>query len=209
MNDQEEIFVVGAGGHADVCVDILSLRGLTIAGYIAEVPPADHKSSKYLGTLKNVLSSRSATGSAVVAVGDNRSRLKIGKDLLARGWNLPPVIHPSAVIAESAIVGAGAVICAGSVVGPYAMVGTLSIINTSASVDHHCRIGEGSHVGPGANLCGAVSLGQGVFLGAASVCIPNTSVGDAATVGAGSVVIRTVPPGETWVGNPAKPANHK
>ena len=45
----------------------------------------------------------------------------------------------------------------------------------------------------------------GAVIGAGAVILPGVTIGDGATVGAGSVVTKSVPPGETWLGNPARP----
>lgn len=44
---------------------------------------------------------------------------------------------------------------------------------------------------------------RGASIGAGAVILPGLTIGAGALVGAGAVVTRDVPPGETWVGNPA------
>jgi UDP-2-acetamido-3-amino-2,3-dideoxy-glucuronate N-acetyltransferase len=43
-----------------------------------------------------------------------------------------------------------------------------------------------------------------VAIGAGAVILPGITLGKGCTIGAGSVVTKNVPPGETWVGNPAR-----
>ena len=45
----------------------------------------------------------------------------------------------------------------------------------------------------------------GASIGAGAVILPGITIGRGAMVGAGGVVTRSVPAGETWVGNPARP----
>ena len=47
---------------------------------------------------------------------------------------------------------------------------------------------------------------RGASIGAGAVILPGIVIGEGAMVGAGAVVTRNVNAGETWVGNPAKPA---
>lgn len=45
---------------------------------------------------------------------------------------------------------------------------------------------------------------KGASIGAGSVILPGLTIGEGAMIGAGSVVTKDVPPGELWLGNPAK-----
>ena len=45
---------------------------------------------------------------------------------------------------------------------------------------------------------------KGASIGAGAVILPGVTIGEGALIGAGAVVTRNVPPGETWVGNPAR-----
>ena len=45
----------------------------------------------------------------------------------------------------------------------------------------------------------------GASRGAGAVVLPGLTIGRGAMIGAGAVVTRSVPDGETWVGNPARP----
>ena len=47
-------------------------------------------------------------------------------------------------------------------------------------------------------------LGKGCSIGANSTILGGVTIGDGALIGAGSVVTKDVPPGELWVGNPAR-----
>ena len=49
------------------------------------------------------------------------------------------------------------------------------------------------------------SVRQGASIGAGAVILPGLTIGAGAMIGAGAVVTKSVPAGETWVGNPARP----
>jgi len=46
---------------------------------------------------------------------------------------------------------------------------------------------------------------SGASIGAGAVILPGVTIGEGAMIGAGAVVTKSVPDGETWVGNPARP----
>ena len=45
-----------------------------------------------------------------------------------------------------------------------------------------------------------------VSFGAGAIILPGVTLGEGCIIGAGAVVTKNVPPGETWIGNPAKQA---
>jgi acetyltransferase-like isoleucine patch superfamily enzyme len=45
---------------------------------------------------------------------------------------------------------------------------------------------------------------QGASIGAGAIILPGLIIGRGAMIGAGAVVTKSVPDGETWVGNPAR-----
>lgn len=49
-----------------------------------------------------------------------------------------------------------------------------------------------------------VVIGPKAYVGVAAIILPGVHIGESAIIGAGAVVTRDVPPGETWVGVPAR-----
>ena len=47
-------------------------------------------------------------------------------------------------------------------------------------------------------------IGRGASIGGGAVILPGLAIGAGAMIGAGAVVTKDVPPGETWIGNPAR-----
>jgi len=100
---------------------------------------------------------------------------------------------------------------------PYTNVdrGTLSatIIGEGSKVDHYCHISHNSIIGKDtlvaakAVLCGGSKVGDSCFIGVGATIREKKVVGYNATIGMGAVVVKDVPEGETWHGNPAK-AHH-
>lgn len=72
-------------------------------------------------------------------------------------------------------------------------------------IGHDALIGDRCELAPGTVICGHVELDEGVRCGANVTVLPYRKVGKGARIGAGAVVTRDVPPGEVWIGNPARP----
>ena len=115
-----------------------------------------------------------------------------------------PIVHPRATVASSARVGAGSVILAGSVISPEAVVGEHVIVLQNTTVNHHSHIGDFSTLSAGVTILGYIEVGRNVFIGGGCTLAPQLKVGDGALVGAGSVVIRDIPAGRVYAGNPAR-----
>jgi UDP-perosamine 4-acetyltransferase len=142
---------------------------------------------------------------AVVALGGNALRQRVGDRLAAMGYALPALVHPAAQLSPSATVEEGAVIMARACLGPDARIGRLAIVNTNAVVEHDNLLGQAAHVAPGCALAGNVTLGDRALLGVGSAVRPGILIGADAVIGAGSAVVRDVPPGARMGGAPAAP----
>lgn len=99
----------------------------------------------------------------------------------------------------------------GSDIGPGLMIrhATGIVVGAGAQVGADCTILQGVTLGT-ADLTSRdhaayPRVGNRVTIGAGALLIGGIIVGDDATIGAGSVVVRNVEPGETVVGNPARP----
>ena len=200
--------ILGAGGHAKVVIE--AVRAAGIAEIVGIVDPAP-TSSNLLGVpiigRDEDLPRLRAEGitTAVVALGGNGLRFRVGAELRGLGYDLPAIVHPSAFIAPSARVAEGAVVMARAVVGSYTSVGALAIVNTGAVIDHDGLIGAAAHVAPGCALAGNVSVGERSLVGVGSAVRPGIVIGPDAVVGAGSAVVANVAAGARVAGAPARP----
>lgn len=200
------VIVIGAGGHAKVCIELLQAMGEQVAYCIGGQDVAE--SCCGVVVLKgdeNLLSLRNAGyGRAFVAIGDNRVRRKHAAAVSAAGFELVNAISPRAVLSPSARIGRGVAVMAGAVVNAEATIADLAVINTGATIDHDCRIGVAAHIAPQCALAGNVSVGDESFLGIGCRVIPGITVGARVTVGAGGVILSDIGSGETVVGIPGR-----
>ncbi|HUQ28733.1 MAG TPA: NeuD/PglB/VioB family sugar acetyltransferase [Usitatibacter sp.] len=114
------------------------------------------------------------------------------------------IVHPRATVASSARVGAGTIVLAGSVICPEAVVGDHVIILQNTTINHHTRVGDFTTLSAGITILGYIDIGRNAFIGGGATLAPMVKVGDGALIGAGSVVIRDIPAGRVFAGNPAR-----
>lgn len=197
------LLVLGAGGHALVVLEALDALGWEVAGVLDDRATSPVLGRPVLGPLAS-LGAHGATR-AVIALGDNATRLEWGQAARQAGLALPALVHPAALVSPSARVEAGAQVMARASVGPLSVVGPLAIVNTAAVVEHEGVLEEGAHLAPGAVLCGAVRVGAGALVGAGAVVAPGRRLGAGAVAGAGAAVVRDVAAGAVVAGVPARP----
>jgi len=200
------VLVVGAGGHARVCLEILEGSGWVVSGCLSSDASGIPGLPVPVLGLDSELEDRISGGAAdvFVAVGDNTVRMEIGRRVLVAGGRLVTAVSPHAVVSASAVLGAGSVVMPGAVINAGSVLGMLVIVNTNATVDHDSLLDDGTHVAPGACLAGGVHAGAGTLIGIGANVLPGTQIGERAIVAAGAVVTGNVDVGVTVGGVPAR-----
>lgn len=204
-----ELWIVGAGGHGVVVADAARAAAFwsDIAFFDDRWPAVEAVGEWPVRGTVAALRERIAGQDdvqVVVAVGDNRRRLALSRELAAAGARLATVVHPFTAISPSAELGPGTVVMAGAVVNPRARIGEAGILNSRTSVDHDCAIGHGVHLCPGSTLAGNVAVQDLAWVGIGSSVIQGVTIGASSIVGAGAAVIRDVRAGTTVAGCPAR-----
>lgn len=116
-------------------------------------------------------------------------------------WRGRVSVHP-AVIGDEAVVREGARVHAGC--ERPTVVGARTLIMAGAHIGHDAHIGTDCDVAPNAVIGGCVTIGHHVKIGMGATVKPWVTIGARARIGQGAVVLRDIPAGETWVGNPAR-----
>jgi sugar O-acyltransferase (sialic acid O-acetyltransferase NeuD family) len=203
------IIIIGASGHARVCLDILLSQGKQVIGFCDDNQHLDYsfiRGYPVLGDIRSLLeNTRNDKVEYLVAIGNNVHRKQIATIFCERGAPLPiNAIHPSAIISPQVRIGYGNFIAPGVVINTDSRLGNFTIINTGATLDHDNVIHDFAQISPGCNIAGNVTIEEGAFLGTGTVVIPGKTIGAYAVIGAGAVVIQDIPPNSTAVGVPAR-----
>ena len=204
-----DVLIVGAGGHCRVVLSILhSYKNFNVIGI------ADRDSLNFGEEISGSVIKYSwknfteiyekGTQYAVIAIGDNDERKELFSRLSSLGFEIPTIIHPSAIIEKDAVVGNGCVICMGIKIGTQVSIGKNGIVWTGSIIDHEAKIGDYVFIAPGCNIAGRVKIGDGSFVGIGSTIKEKITIGKSVVIGAGSVVISDICDNTTVAGVPAK-----
>jgi UDP-3-O-[3-hydroxymyristoyl] glucosamine N-acyltransferase len=85
-----------------------------------------------------------------------------------------------------------------------------TIVSDGSKIDNLCHLGHGCFIGndtlivAGSVIGGSAVIGERCFIGMGALIKNKITIGNDVTIGAGAVVLKDVPDGETWVGNPAR-----
>lgn len=126
----------------------------------------------------------------IVAITDNRARLRIANSIRALGARFFTALHPAAYASTEATVGDGSVLAAGAVVHPDAAVGSHCYVGPRAVVDRDAVVGAGAWVSAGAVVGPAARVGVRAVLGQNSSVERKAVVEEDARVAALSSVAR-------------------
>jgi sugar O-acyltransferase (sialic acid O-acetyltransferase NeuD family) len=158
----------------------------------------------------DVAAARFADAGVVVAIGSPRARCTVAERAIARGLRTATLIHPHVERSRWVTVGTGTVICAGNILTTNIIIGDHVQINLDCTVGHDVTLDDFSTLAPGVHVSGCVRIGKRAYIGTGATIINGTleaplTIGEDAVVGAGACVTRSVDPGVTVVGVPAKP----
>jgi sugar O-acyltransferase (sialic acid O-acetyltransferase NeuD family) len=204
------VIIVGAGGHARVCIDALRAAGRDVKGMLTPEEPLRGKVIHGIPVLGDddridlYRPSEVEVVNGIGSVGDPSRRVQVYMKMKNKGFCFAAVIHPSAVISDDVSVGEGVQVMAGAVIQAGCRIGDNVIINTGAIVDHDCHIGDHAHLATGAVLSGGVRVGPRTHIGTGASVIQGVTIGGSVLVAAGSAVVRGVPDNVQVRGVPAE-----
>jgi sugar O-acyltransferase (sialic acid O-acetyltransferase NeuD family) len=201
---QDSILLIGAGGHALACIDVIEAQGrFRIQGLLGS--PAEKGGQRLgyavLGSDEDLTALARPGIHALVCVGQIKTpepRMWLFSRLRELGYGLPAIVAPTAWVSPHARIGAGSIVMQGAIVNAGAEVGENCIINSRALVEHGARVGDHCHVSTGALLNGDVEVGTGSFVGSGSQLKEGVRVGQRCIVGLGVTVFSNLADGMTF-----------
>jgi sugar O-acyltransferase (sialic acid O-acetyltransferase NeuD family) len=200
------ILLVGAGGHAASCIDVIEQHGgFTVVGLIGEAHEVGQSVLNYpvLGTDADLPALIAHHRNALVTVGQIKSpqlRMRLFERLKRLGATLPAIISPRGYVSPHARVGEGTIVMHGAVVNARASVGNNCILNTLSLVEHDAIVADHCHIATAAVINGEVTIAAGTFVGSNTSIRQCVHIGERCLIGMGQRILAdceadtTVPP---------------
>ena len=178
--------------------------------FVDDSPPAaecnGHQVLKYSQWLNLPASSRHIS----IAIANGTIREKLASRCRADGVEFFEVRAQNALQFDNVSIGVGAILGSFVHITSNVRIGDHFHANIYSYVAHDCEIGNYVTFAPRVMCNGNVIIEDHAYVGTGAIIkqgqpgVP-TVIGQGAIIGMGSVVTRSVPPGVTMVGNPAKP----
>lgn len=211
MKKKEDIIILGRGGHAKVVIEIIEETDLYNIIGITDISideATSYRGYPILGD-DDVLSVYFKKGIKNVAIGlggyrNNNNRKEVFKKVKLIGFNIPVLIHPTAVISKTVILDEGCVIFQGVNINTDVKIGKNNIIATGANIDHETSLGDHVLISAGVTIGGNVEIEEEVLCALGSNIISGVRINRNIVVGAGAVVVNDLIEKGTYLGCPAK-----
>jgi sugar O-acyltransferase (sialic acid O-acetyltransferase NeuD family) len=193
MNNKK-LILIGAGGHAKSCIDVIENLDLYKIGGIIGLPnELGIKIYDYevIGSDVDLVKLSKSYSHALITVGQIKTpntRIRLFENAIVAGFEMATIIASSAYVSNRAKIGKGTFVSHGAIVNSNVNIGANCIINSSSLIEHDSYIGNHCHVATGAIINGNNSIGSGSFVGSGAVLREGISVGVNSIIGMGQVV---------------------
>ena len=192
-----EIILIGAGGHAKSCIDVIEQQDkFKIAGLIGKKEELGQKVCGYsiFGIDNDLPELIKKYKNAHISIGqiDTAKRNNIYNQILNLGFSFPTIISPNAYVSDHADIGNGNIVMHGVIINAGVKIGNNCIINTKALIEHDVQIDDGCHISTNTILNGNVKIGTGTFIGSSACIKNNISIGKNCIIGMGLSVRQDV-----------------
>lgn len=196
-----KILLIGAGGHAKSCIDVIEkVEGYEIGGLVDNNLPrgSDLLGYPILGSDKDLKNLRKKFELALIAIGQLKSsdsRTNLFNIVKNFDYKTPSIISPYSYVSEHSDISEGTILMHGVIVNAGVSIGTNCIVNSKCLIEHDSKIGDDCHLSTGSILNGGVSVGEGSFIGSGSVVKQNIDIGKKCIIGAGLFVTKNLEEG--------------
>ena len=178
--------------------------------FVDDHPLAAERNGHRVLTYAEWLAQPASSRHIAIAIANSTIRQKLVERCLADEVQFFEVRAANVVQLDDVKLGEGAILCPFVTLTSNIRIGRHFHANLYSYVEHDCVIGDYVTLAPGVKCNGNVVVEDHTYIGAGAVIKQGQPgrplvIGRGAVVGMGAVVTKSVPPGVTVVGNPARP----
>lgn len=206
----KDIYILGIGRNTVTVMDLVEDCGYNIRGllhYNHERIGENYYGHIIEGCFEDLFNQESLKGlSFALSMGNLQIRKNLYNKILAKGGEIPSLLHPSSIISKRSSIGNGVQVMPGSIIQGDSSIGDNTVITVNSVIAHsarigcHCLISGNVMVGAYSTIEDMTHIGQGSTIVSGKV----SYVGSNCILGAGGVLISDMPNDSIYVGNPAK-----
>tara|TARA_Y100000590_G_scaffold469618_1_gene658712 strand:+ start:6377 stop:6961 length:585 start_codon:yes stop_codon:yes gene_type:complete len=191
----KKIILIGAGGHARSCIDVIEgLKKFKIS-YLLEKKITNNldRFKKVIYNKPNLVKINKKVKIAFVCFGQIKNRTnrqKVFEELKKLKYNFPVIKSNTAYISKNSKILDGTIIMHRSIINSKVSIGYNNIINTGSIIEHDVSIGNHNHIAPGAIINGGAKIGNNCFIGSGSIIRQGIKIKNNSFIQAGKVVLK-------------------
>lgn len=170
----KNIFLIGAGGHAKSCIDVIestemfSIKGLF--GYENQVGE-NILGYEIIDKIENLINYSNKNDFFLITIGlvNNGDFRKNIFEKYYKKLKFATIISPRSYIAKNSTIGNGSIIMHDVLINSDVNIGLNCIINSKSLIEHESVIKDHCHLSTNAVINGNVKVGENSFIGSGSI----------------------------------------
>ena len=194
--NKENIILIGAGGHALSCIDVIEQENkYNIHGLVGLKDEVGKKISGYdvIATQDELVNLSIDFRYAFIAIGQIKNvkiRIDLYESVLNTGFKIPSIISPQSAISRTVQVGEGTIIMNGVILNSGVRIGNNCIINSKALIEHGTQVADHCHISTGAILNGDCVVESKSFVGSGAIVKQGITIKTSSFVNMGQIVTK-------------------
>lgn len=206
-----KIYALGVGHNTPVCLDLALSCDYVIEGlyhYNDSRTGETENGFPIIGSFDDLWQKESLDGmNFLLTMGDCEIKADLTEKIIAKGGNVPTLIHPTSVISHFASISSvGVYIFPFVYVQAGAKIGANTTLLSHVNISHNTIIGDNCFFSGGAILSAYAEVKNNTFVGQGALVVSSKvkTIGDHTIIGARSLVTHDVPSHVVSAGSPAR-----
>ena len=194
--NKENIILIGAGGHALSCIDVIEQENkYNIHGLVGLKDEVGKKISGYdvIATQDELVDLSKDFRYAFIAIGQIKNvklRIDLYESVLNTGFKIPSIISPQSFISRTVQIGEGTIIMNGVILNSGVRIGNNCIINSKALIEHGTQVADNCHISTGAILNGDCIVESKSFVGSGAIVKHGITIKTGSFVNMGKIITK-------------------